>query len=189
MGRTHLVLGAASAWGLLALPQLSFHPALVVIAAFSALLPDLDASESMLGHLTIGNRKGFGIAPLRVFTVLGGLLFKHRAVLHSLFVLAIIVAGVAVGIFFSSWPDVYWPEARVEIPLAVGLGFLSHLLADSITGYGVPFLWPKKKRYHLIPRRFTVRLKSPEENAIYVLGGVVAAGWLIVALLKFTGMG
>ncbi|MFC5720801.1 metal-dependent hydrolase [Streptomyces gamaensis] len=42
------------------------------------------------------------------------------------------------------------PTAPGWLPYAVGLGCVAHLLGDSLTKRGAPWLWPHKKRYELV---------------------------------------
>jgi len=60
---------------------------------------------------------------------------KHRGVTHSLLALALIVG--------AGW----YVDHRLALPVAVG--YSSHLILDMLTIWGIPILWPVKKRFRL----------------------------------------
>jgi inner membrane protein len=60
---------------------------------------------------------------------------KHRTVTHS--ILALISSSVIISML------------NTDIGVVWFINYLSHLLADSLTKMGVPFLYPMKKRYGL----------------------------------------
>jgi membrane-bound metal-dependent hydrolase YbcI (DUF457 family) len=53
----------------------------------------------------------------------------------------------AVGTFVL---DRWMPAAPGWLPYAVALGALAHLLGDSLTKMGAPWLWPHKQRYEIV---------------------------------------
>ncbi|NFV48380.1 metal-dependent hydrolase [Clostridium botulinum] len=59
---------------------------------------------------------------------------KHRTITHSL--LALIISTSIIYIFSSS------------IAIVFALNYLLHLILDSLTKMGVPFLYPFKNRYY-----------------------------------------
>ncbi len=59
--------------------------------------------------------------------------FKHRGVTHSL--MALVVMGLMAKTFF---PDIL-------IPVLIGYG--SHLILDTLTPMGIPWLWPIKTKF------------------------------------------
>lgn len=102
-------------------------PALSVIvtAGFSALLPDIDTQKSSIQ---------------RYFPFIGkilGVALKHRGITHSL----IFPLFLVLLINFLALPGIY--------ALAFLAGFLSHLVLDTFTPSGVPWLWP-------LPLRFSI---------------------------------
>lgn len=63
------------------------------------------------------------------------LIFKHRGVTHSL------AALIALGfITKTAYPEILTP---------VLIGYGSHLVLDTLTPMGIPWLWPKKTRYKI----------------------------------------
>ena len=114
-GITHLLV--AVVFALFFAPFFSFFSYLIFfsIFLFAALLPDIDHPGSMLGKK---------LWPLS--SVLS-LFFGHRGLLHSIF---IPLAFLFLGWYFQF----FW------IGIALAGGYLSHLVADSLTVSGVkPF--------------------------------------------------
>lgn len=88
----------------------------------ASLIPDIDNVSS-----TIGRKLVFVSAPIQIF-------FGHRTITHSLWV------PVAIGAYIAFW------ESAPLMAVAVFWGYISHLIADAWTGYGVPIFWPAKKQ-------------------------------------------
>jgi membrane-bound metal-dependent hydrolase YbcI (DUF457 family) len=143
-------------------------------AGLGALLPDIDSDESSIRHQ-------WGLARSR--TAGGKLLsagleaagVKHRGVTHSL-----AAAGVALALGLGLYAFV--PGYGAVGP-AFALGYASHLVADMLTRGGVPLLWPKEGKFHLLPGRLRFRTGSAAEYAVSLL----ATG--LLALLLFSGRG
>jgi inner membrane protein len=90
----------------------------LAILVFASLLPDIDSAESFLG------------SKVRVLS----LVFKHRGVIHSIFTMMIF--GIMLIII----------TPNLHYLLAFVIGYLSHLMLDSLTPKGIPLFWPAKKR-------------------------------------------
>lgn len=120
MFKTHLAFGFLV--GLLSLKILDTnHPILFIllVTVFSS-LPDIDHPKSKIG------RKLFFISwPI-------SLIFKHRGFFHSIFPPLIL--------FF-----ILYYFNLTFLGIAVALGYLSHLIGDSITKEGINFLHPISK--------------------------------------------
>lgn len=167
MGRTHVLAGVASLWYLQAVPTLvspEFLAPLAVLAALGALLPDLDAAESQIKRLSVG-----GIKPFAPLSVLLNRTFGHRGVLHSLLgwgvaTLVLLPLALFVGI---------------AVPLALSLGYASHLATDACTKSGIPFFYPNRKRYHLLPRPLRLTTGSQAEDAVFAIMAVLVAGLML----------
>ena len=116
MGRTHMVFGFLA--GLIFLPI--FKPqhqiVFVVLATFASLWPDIDHEGSKINK----------IFPV---TRIAAKLFKHRGFFHSIFPVAIIY-GLG------------WYFGLLGFGIAIALGYVSHLVSDSITKMGVNLLHP-----------------------------------------------
>jgi len=117
MFKTHLAVGALS--GLVILKF--FHPEPAVIFSllflFASILPDIDTTKSFIGHK---------LWP--VSSVLS-LFVKHRGFLHSIWL-------PLVSFSFAA----YFGYAMIGAAFA--LGYLVHILADSVTEEGVPLFAP-----------------------------------------------
>ncbi|QQG39126.1 MAG: metal-dependent hydrolase [Candidatus Woesearchaeota archaeon] len=116
---THLVF--AFLVGLLSLKFV--NPSSLVIyflfVLLGALIPDLDEPQSKLG-------RKFPISSNVI-----KLLFGHRGIVHSVFVAVLV-----------SW--LIWILIGKIYGIGLFLGYLSHLIGDSLTVQGVNFLWPFK---------------------------------------------
>lgn len=117
--------------------QLQLTPALadaslwqtVPLALASALLPDLDHPNSLLGR-----RLPWISGPL-------SRLFGHRGCTHSLLAVGVGVWGLAQ----FQGPGLISVAAKD----ALIIGYLSHLLGDWLTPAGIPLFWPLRQRYRL----------------------------------------
>ena len=129
MWHTHVLFGITSLWLLSPLCKdgLGYDfGALSVVAALGTLLPDLDASESKIKHLKLYSNFKPLLLPAQVVHDSD----QHRGLLHSL-------AGFSmVGLFCVPLaPQVGWPP-----PVALLLGYVSHLIADAAAKSGIK-LW------------------------------------------------
>lgn len=128
---------------------------IVPAALASALLPDLDHPNSLLGR-----RLPWISGPL-------SRLFGHRGFTHSL-----LAVGMAV-----------WGLAQFQAPglLPVGvkdaliIGYLSHLLGDWLTPAGIPLFWPLRQRFRL--PYLSLRCGGGVETAFCVLTLALAGFW------------
>jgi len=170
MGRTHLLCGISSLWVLTPVPPDLLSPdygAMVIGAALGGLLPDLDAAESTLKHLRIGQLKPFWL-PAQVVYTSGG----HRGLLHSL------LGSVMVALLCL--PLVLWGDWSVV--LALVLGYASHLAADAGTRSGIPLLYPSRKCYHLLPRPWRLVTGSQAEEVLFALAASSTVLLLLIHL-------
>ena len=170
MGRTHAFLGASSLWLLSGVPG-ALTPQTVVplaaLAAFGALLPDLDASESTVKSLRIGSLRPF--APL---STLAYRTWGHRGLLHSpVGLLLFALVCVPIGLLWGVLPA-----------LALWLGYASHLAGDACTRTGIP-AWPNRadRRWWLLPRHARIITGSLEEEIVLAL---VAVSTLLLILSR-----
>jgi len=162
-GPTHIALGVSTVWLLQAVPGIvgplsavdGSSPGLLVgAAALGALLPDLDAKRSTVKYLRLGRRFQPFLWPARVLSRELG----HRGPLHSL-------TGIALLWLWLGLPLLLWLGWRPSVALA--LGMLSHLLGDASTRSGVPLLYPRPGRWHLLPPRLRLTTGSPQEEAVF----------------------
>lgn len=169
---THTLLSISALWLLTLLPPetLSFDfGTLAACAAFGALLPDLDASESKIKHLKLlgTNFKRFWI-PAQIVNRTE----QHRGLSHSLW-------GVGMVIFINvpAAPWVGWAPIA-----ALLLGYLSHLLGDSATKSGIRLLYLQPVRFHLLPKGWRIVTNSQVET---VLAALLLSPTALLLLLNF----
>lgn len=148
MAASHVAIGAAL-WAVTArLAGLeAAEPQGLAAAALGSLLPDIDHPQSWAGR------------KMRVISVPLSLVIGHRGLTHS--ALAIVACAGLLAAMGIGW---------LAAPVVVG--YLSHLLADSLTPSGVPLLWPNRRRFGLN----LCRTGSVAELAIVAVL-VAAGGW------------
>ena len=111
--KTHLIIAFLA--GLFLLPVLVPQNQILYIALilFASLLPDIDHPDSAIGK--------------KVKIV--AFLFEHRGFFHSIFALILLTLPfMALKLEYIAWP--------------LGIGYLSHILADALTLQGIMFLHP-----------------------------------------------
>lgn len=182
MGRTHLLLGLSSLWllegsgvlnagtlnSLLNVADNNRFLLCLVACGVGSLLPDLDASTSLLQNLTVG-----GIRPLILPARVLHRQFGHRGFLHSFLALGLVALSASPLLQIDFW---VW--------LSLSLGYLSHLLGDACTKSGVPLLYPRHRVVHLLPRPWRLTTGSLAEEAIFGLLAIGALTLLLRHLLK-----
>ncbi|ELS02723.1 putative membrane-bound metal-dependent hydrolase [Xenococcus sp. PCC 7305] len=102
-----------------------------VIAGIGGLMPDLDHPKSALGRRI----------PLVSDTI--SALFGHRGITHSLLAVGVMILVLMSITTKPEYQELNWMVA----PLCIG--YISHIIGDSLTPSGVPLLYPKKKNYSL----------------------------------------
>lgn len=162
-GPSHIALGVSSLWLMQAVPGAvgtlsstdGTSPGLLVgAAALGALLPDLDATHSTIKYLRLGGH----FQPFRLPAHVLSHQLGHRGPLHSL-------VGIAMLWLWLGLPTLLW--LGWQPALALALGMLSHLLGDASTKIGVPMLYPKPGRWHLLPKDLRLTTGSPEEDVVF----------------------
>jgi inner membrane protein len=160
---THVLGGINSLWLLTIIPHQS-DPVVWILcvgsAGLGALLPDLDASESKIKHLGVAGVKPFTLPTLALHQALG-----HRGMLHSL--AGLVIVSTAALPLVMCWP---WP-----ISLGLILGYASHLAVDASTRSGIPLLYPRPQRSHLMPQSLRLLTGSSLEDLLLVLFALPAA--------------
>ncbi len=170
-GKTHALAGAnAAGWSLLLFPELSHSPIWLAVGGLAGLVPDLDASESELQNVSwrIGGRHGLRLKIFKIPALIFHHLFGHRGALHSLLGLIVFTALIALL------------QAPVELIMAFGLGYLSHLVTDGLTMGGVPLFWPGRGRVRLSPF-IRIRTGGLVDQALFVGLSLALIGWLAVS--------
>ncbi len=161
-GTTHATVGANVVW-ILILFNIVVEPWFIIIGAISALLPDLDASESKIKNLRIGGyigRTKIWFKPFLPIAFVISSIFCHRGVMHSMLILVLFSIGLTSVI----------PQTYSSITLVIILGYLSHLILDALTKSGIEFLWPIKKRLGLLPKTLRVRTGGIIDNIFLLVG-------------------
>tara|TARA_Y100000310_G_scaffold17224_1_gene17094 strand:+ start:4304 stop:4747 length:444 start_codon:yes stop_codon:yes gene_type:complete len=92
----------------------------IIIVLIGSLLPDLDETKSYLGRR------------IPFLPTISKLLFGHRGIYHS--IPFAILLTLLINIF------------SFKAAIAILIGYLSHILLDSITKQGIQPLWPLKLR-------------------------------------------
>lgn len=172
-GRTHDLAAFAALSSVMAfypLPHLSLATAVVGFAAnmIGGLAPDIDQSSSSLWHdLPAGNIIG------KIFTpFLGG----HRNISHSL--LGIILFGIGAKFILTAIGKVLLVNMSL-VWLAFMIGFISHLIMDSLTREGVPWLFPFPIKFGIPPVK-SLRIKTGGfmEKLIVFPGLIALTGYI-----------
>lgn len=167
MGRTHALAGVSTllaVQGMLGFPSQEIVVPLTIFAALGALLPDLDATESLLKRMVV-----VGITPFAPLALVLNRALGHRGLLHSLLgwtLFSLLCLPLA-------W---FW---NVSLPFALSFGYASHLMADACTKSGIPVFYPRRKRYHLLPRFWRITTGSAAEEVVFVLLALFALALLL----------
>ena len=120
MFRTHLIFSFLI--GLLIITSFNIQNKIIFIAILliASIIPDIDSYKSKIGKK---------IKPL---SFLINIFLGHRGIFHSLFLLILISFVIAI--------------VKTEPAIAFFIGYLSHLLLDSLTPEGVMFFYPFSKK-------------------------------------------
>ena len=173
-GPTHLALGVSAVWLLAPIPGAVGHgqasgaanPALLALAAaLGALLPDLDAQRSTIRYLRVDMGRGRRLRPFEPVAALVSRTLGHRGPLHSLL-------GIGVVWLLLGLPTLLWIGWQPSAAFALGL--LSHLVGDGCTKSGVPLLFPRAGRRHLLPPSLRLTTGSLAERRFLALLAVPA---------------
>lgn len=156
-GRTHdLAAITALTAVLIAQPVKSLSLATLLVAIFANLLggiaPDIDQPTAPLWrNLPVGHAIG------KVFSLLNG---GHRFITHSLLGLGLFALGAKL---FTSWLQPITPHVdQGFVWWAFVIGMFSHLVMDSLTKEGVPWLLPLPLKFGFPPLK---RLRLTTDKA------------------------
>lgn len=168
VGKTHVVFGLTTLAAANAATRfIQSHPVqeiptglvlCVCAVIIGALAPDLDAEEGAQLQYELGEA-GMAITHwLHSFGV------EHRGLTHyGLSALVIIAVSTLIG----------WSVGYGDVGFALGLGYLSHLVADSMTIDGIPLWGPfSEQRFHLLPKLLRVRSGGPVEPLVFILAAI-----------------
>ena len=139
MFRTHLVFSFLIGLLIISSFDIQNKTIFIIILLIASVLPDIDSYKSKIGKK---------VKPL---SFLINIFLGHRGIFHSLFLLILILLFIML--------------INYEITAAFFIGYLSHLVLDSLTPEGVMFLYPfSKKRIQGF-----IRTGSLFENILFVL--------------------
>ncbi|MFA6005835.1 MAG: metal-dependent hydrolase [Patescibacteria group bacterium] len=150
------------------IPHITLATTVTALAAamLGGIAPDLDQPTARLwNRLPAGSIIGRIIHPL---------LGSHRLISHSLFGMSLI--GLGLLFLLPQLGTVLLVDMNV-VWWAFMLGYLSHLVVDTITKEGVPWLFPIPIRLGIPPFKF-LRLTT---------GGMIEKGIIFPGLLIFDG--
>jgi len=138
---------------------------MMAFCVVSALVPDLDASESKAKHIKIA-----GIKPLVPVATAIHRDFGHRGSLHSL------LGWIGwTGFILPLGPILGWAGIA-----ALSLGYAGHLAGDACTHTGIPLLYPQRRRCHLLPEWLRVLTGSAIEAILFAAFVLLAASLLLL---------
>lgn len=162
-GKNHLMLGTAIGASVIVISQ-NYTDGAVFMAAcmLGSIFPDIDLPDTMIGHTC----KPLAIALNRKY--------GHRGFIHSPLNAALLT--------FIYWGLTYLtvPTAFRTVALGFLVGFFAHLLQDTFTKKGIPWLYPLKYKIH-----FT-NISSDSFICFFITLGLIA-GWICL-LFKFSGI-
>lgn len=160
-GKAHVICGLACGIGTALLGKFNIPECMTVVAASTlfSVVPDVDLPDSKLGHI---------IKPVSKFI---NKVFGHRTFTHS-------------GLWLIPFVGLAWYFYNTEyfaVFAGMFIGLLSHLISDTLTKGGVPWLWPfKKKRY-----TFSV-IKSGKFDYFPCIFTVAITLFLCILVFKYT---
>jgi inner membrane protein len=170
-GRTH-DLAAFTAMNIFiatqTLPKISLSTAVVAFGAnmIGGLMPDIDdATSEFWQQIRAGTVIGKIIHPL---------LGHHRMISHS--IIGMIIAGFLLKHLLNTAHQVILVDMDI-VWWSIMIGYLSHLIMDSLTVEGVPWFFPIPIRIGFPPVKF-MRIKT---------GGLIEKIFVFPGLLLFNG--
>ncbi len=173
-GRTHDLAAFTAITYLVAtstMPHMSLPTAFVAFSAnmIGGLTPDIDQPTGALWHkMTLGTFLGKLVAPL-----FGG----HRFISHS--ILGLVLFGVVSKLFLMLISGVLLVDMNV-VWWAFMIGVVSHLVTDTFTHDGVPWLFPIPVRIGIPPiKAFRFHTGGIIEK------GIVFPGFILLNLYLF----
>ena len=203
-GKGHAIVGTAvtaATLVVLDVPISAEFAFALCIGVFAALLPDIDSGQNLLkslvraGDQPRGVQFLFGRMPrkrslyrsvyvtlgvievgirsllVKIFNVLDWLL-PHRGPAHYPVTALLLGYGIYRASLAYNFSEIY--------AIVFTAGYLSHIVADSLTRAGIPLLGPiYRKRLHLLPKRLRVRTQRgmSASERLWVVVIVALACW------------
>lgn len=146
-----------------------FQIVVIMLVAFflgsiCSLLPDIDSEHSLLQSKMVKGAKsipllGLFLAPLIRWVMKKiGKSIEHRSWTHTLLANCLVTFVVLLVVGFISGATTIPLSSLFPIPLAVFVGYGSHLFTDSMTISGIPYWKPfNNKPTHVIPKKWRIR--------------------------------
>lgn len=154
-------------------PQVSLATALVAFGAnmVGGLAPDIDQPSAKL----YSNIRGGSILAKIIDPLLG----SHRLLSHS--ILGMVLFGFLTRFLFDAAHTVLLVDMNI-VWWAFMIGFVSHLILDTFTKDGVPWLFPIPIRFGIPPLRF-LRLTTGGfvEKSLIFPGLILVNGYFVFA--------
>ena len=159
--QTHLAAGAAAAGVIChAIEPTSIRCCALIIGSLGgALLPDIDCSESKIATSS---------ATTSCISVLLEDGFGHRGIVHTPFAMIIVSA------IFYYWYLMHqydgWGIGIVFLGAGILIGYLTHLLLDMFTPYGIMLLYPfSKNRISIKSQAYSANGESHLFSILFLL--------------------
>jgi len=144
---THASFGILFILGIGLLVGITLNRAIAILAIIGALLPDIDTPKSILGRF---------LRPLAAYIERKA---GHRQATHSL--LAVLILGLI------TMPLMY---ANLFCWIALFLGYLSHLLIDTVNKSGVPLFYPSSIRAVMPkPEKWRIAVGTKAETIVFII--------------------
>ena len=159
--RTHDAIAFASLVTVAAFyPPESVNLATVIVsivgADIGALIPDMDGAGNRLWDLLPSGRN-LGKILRRIF-------YKHRTLSHSL-IGFVVIYNLLDWVLFKYLNSTFLDPGIILASIMIG--YLSHLLADSVTEEGIPLLFPLRINFGIPPiRKMRVKTGKWFENLV-----------------------
>ena len=176
--RTHDIAAATSLLGVIAvvpqLPTITFATAVLAVLAnqVGGIIPDIDQPTAPFWrNLPIG-----GVFGKIISKMLGG----HRFLTHS--VLGLALVGTLAYFLLNFLQPIMPSVATSVVWWALMIGMLSHLVMDTLTKEGVPWLLPIPIKFGFPPvKKLRVTTGTWTESLIVVPLLLIAAGCIIAS--------
>ncbi len=162
---THVTFGALCYFVTAAVAQWPPSTAAVATAALGSLLPDIDLPTSAVGRPLFPLAKALNEQ------------IGHRTLTHS-------VLGILLLLLILS--PVFFVDSLILWALLIG--YVSHLLIDTVNKAGIELLYPSRVRaWFLSDERYRITVGSREEFILLVVLVVFTAAFFPVTIRGFTG--
>lgn len=146
----------------------------------------------LLARSVMGHRGGTHSIAFMVLWTVGALPLYALGIALGAYILSVVMSVTPWG--FSPDTVNHWlldnvPELMPFVMLAVGIGYFSHLFADSLNTAPVPWLWPfSKHRFFFLPPGLRIKVESPAEWLLSRMLILVLIGVSFITIVKPLGV-